>query len=291
MIPELRTGNIGDVDLPYLSYDGQEFPLILLHATGFLPWLWHPVAKELSPFYKVISPCVCDYRKTDPDTGSLSWVTIAQDIANFCHTHHIENPCLVGHSMGGTVLALAVARFGLNAKAMILIEPIFLTADFYRFPMKVEDHPFASKAIRRKNYWKDASEAMAYLKSKSLFKMWDAEVLKLYVDYGMKAGVNGGLQLVCSPETEAALFMGCLQFDPWPILPDVSCPVLVVEGEASENKQFVDILKVVSLMPDASYKMLSGAGHLIPMELPGETAAIIREFFSANNICQEDVRE
>ena len=282
MIPELRRENVGDVDLPYLSYDSQDVPLILLHATGFLPWLWHPIAKILSPFYRVISPCICDYRKT-PDTGSLGWLTIAKDIANFCHANDIKNPYVVGHSMGGTVLALAVARYGLQAKAMILIEPIFLTTEFYSLPMKVADHPFASKAIRRKNAWKDASEAMKYLKSKSLFKMWDEEVLKLYVDYGMKAGVNGGLQLVCSPETEAALFMGGRQFNPWPILPDLTCPVLVVEGEASENKKYVDIKKVVSAIPEASYKMVPGAGHLVPMERPGETAAIIREFFSANH--------
>lgn len=284
LIPELGTGNIGDVDLPYLAYDGQGVSLILLHATGFLPWLWHPVARQLSPFYRVISPCVCDYRKIDPETGSLSWVTIAEDMAHFCHAHDIKRPYLVGHSMGGTVLALAVARFGLQAKAMILIEPIFLSADFYRLTMKVSDHPFASKAIRRKNAWKDAPEAMRYLKSKSLFKMWDEEVLKLYVDYGMKAGVNGGLQLVCSPETEAALFMGGRNFNPWPILPDLTCPVLVVEGEASESKKFVDIQKVVSAIPDASYKMVPGAGHLIPMERPGETAAIIKEFFSKHHI-------
>ncbi len=278
MIPELRRENIGDVDLPYLSYDGQGDPLILLHATGFLPWLWHPIAKELSSSYRVISPCVCDYRKTDAETGSLGWLTIAKDMAHFCHTRNIRDPYLVGHSMGGTVLALAVARYGLQAKAMILIEPIFLTTEFYSFPMKVADHPFASKAIRRKNAWKDASEAMKYLKSKSLFKMWDEEVLKLYVDYGMKAGVNGGLQLVCSPETEAALFMGGRQFNPWPILPKLACPVLVVEGEASENKKYVDIKKVVSMIPDASYTLVPGAGHLIPMEKPVETAVIIREF-------------
>jgi lipase len=279
LIPELRTENLDGVDLPYLSYDGRGTPLILLHATGFLAALWHPVARALSPMYSIIVPHIVDYRPADPEKGGLSWITIARDIVAFCEKTHIKNPYLVGHSMGGTVLALAVALYGLDAKAMILIEPIFLTPEFYRLQVKVEDHPLASKAIRRKNYWQDASDAVEYLKSRSLFKTWDEEVLKLYIDYGMKGGENGGLQLVCSPRTEAALFMGGVQFDPWPHLSKITCPVLVVEGEESENRHFVDIEKVVSAFPDASYRMVPGAGHLIPMERPEKITAIIKDFF------------
>jgi lipase len=279
LIPEFRAENVGDADLPYLSYDGEGPPLILLHATGFLAALWHPVAAALSPMYRIITPQIVDYRPADPEKGGLSWITMARDIAAFCEKTNIKDPYLVGHSMGGTVLALAVAVYGLDAKAMILIEPIFLTPEFYRRHMKVEEHPLASKAIRRKNHWQDASEAMEYLKSRSLFKKWDEEVLKLYVDYGMRKNDNGGLQLVCSPRTEAALFMGSVQFDPWPHLPKVTCPVLVVEGEETENGHFVDIQKVVSTLPDASYRMVPGAGHLIPMERPDKIATIIKDFF------------
>lgn len=279
MILELRTENLGDVDLPYLSYDGGGTPLILLHATGFLAALWHPVAGALSPIYHVIAPHIVDYRPADPEKGGLSWITIARDIAVFCEKTHISNPYLVGHSMGGTVLTLAVSLYGLNPKAMILIEPIFLTPEFYRLRMKVSDHPLASKAIRRKNHWNDASEAMEYLKSRALFNKWDEEVLKLYIDYGMAENDNGGLQLVCSPRTEAALFMGGVQFDPWPHIPKVKCPVLIVEGEETENKHFVDIQKVVATFPNASYRMVPGAGHLIPMERPEKIAAIIKEYF------------
>jgi len=284
LIPELRTENLDGVDLPYLSYDGRGMPLILLHATGFLAALWHPVARALSPMYRIIAPHIVDYRPADPEKGGLSWIAIARDIAAFCEKTHIKNPYLVGHSMGGTVLALAVALYGLDAKAMILIEPIFLTPEFYRLRMKVEDHPLASKAIRRKNHWQDASEAVEYLKSRALFNNWDEKVLKLYIDYGMTDNDNGGLQLVCSPRTEAALFMGGVQFDPWPHLPKVTCPVLIVEGEESENKHFVDIQKVVATFPDASYRMVPGAGHLIPMEKPGEIAAIIKEFLNVKKI-------
>ena len=279
IIPELMTQNIGEVDLPYLSYGSGGQTLILLHATGFLSWLWHPIARDLSPIYRVIIPNIVDYRQADPESGGLPWMTIARDIFLFCKKKHIENPFLVGHSMGGTVLALAVAQYGINAKAMILIEPIFLSREIYRLKMTVEDHPLASKALKRLNSWRSSSEAMTYLKSKPLFAKWNAEILKLYIDYGMKEGEVGVLRLVCSPRAEATLFMGGLQLDPWPLLPKITCPVLVIEGEKSENKHFVNLNETVSVFSQASRRVVIGAGHLIPMERPGETTAIIREFF------------
>ncbi|NLW66226.1 MAG: alpha/beta hydrolase, partial [Bacteriovoracaceae bacterium] len=55
-MPEILTQDIGDVDLSYLLYEGDGPTLILMHATGFLPWLWHPIARELAPSYRVIAP-------------------------------------------------------------------------------------------------------------------------------------------------------------------------------------------------------------------------------------------
>ena len=82
--PVLMTQNVGDADLPYLLYDSHGPTLLLLHATGFLPWLWHPIARELSPSYKIIAPYICDYRKADPEKGGLRWMTVAKDIAALC---------------------------------------------------------------------------------------------------------------------------------------------------------------------------------------------------------------
>ena len=183
--------------------------------------------------------------------------------------------------MGATVHLIAHTLYGLEAAGMILIEPILLPAEFYRGRMSVEEHPFAAKAIRRTNFWRHRDEAMAYLRSRSLFQGWDEEMLELYISHGMTGGENGGLQLACSPQREAALFMGGRQFDPWPILPQVSCPVLLVEGEKSETAGFIDSARIQSLIPDCRRRMVKDAGHLIPMERPREVTRLIGEFFSS----------
>ena len=277
--PQICKQNIGDVELSYLFYEGDGPPLIFLHATGFQPWLWHPLARELASAYQIVAPSFCEHRETDPASGGLSWATLAEDTVRLCSALQLKKPFLVGHSMGATVHLIANALCGLQAAGMILIEPILLPAEFYHGRLSVDQHPLAAKAIRRTNFWHNRDEAMAYLHSRSLFQRWDGEMLELYIRHGITGGQNGGLHLVCSPQREAALFMGGRQFDPWPLLPKVSCPVLLVEGEKSETRGFIDLNRVQSLIPDCERRVMKDAGHLIPMEQPREVTRLIGEFF------------
>ncbi len=277
--PQACVQNIGDAELSYLRYEGEGPPLIFLHATGFQPWLWHPLARELADDYRIIAPSFCDHRETDPDEGGLNWMTLAEDTVRLCTALQLDRPFLVGHSMGATVLLIANALCGLPAAGMILIEPILLPPEFYRGAMRVDEHPLAAKAIKRTNFWRDRDDAMAYLRSRTLFQGWTEEMLELYILHGMTGGDNGGLRLACSPQREAALFMGGRQFDPWPLLPKVSCPVLIVEGEKSDSKGFIDVDRIQSLIPNSRRRTVKGAGHLVPMERPREVTRIIREFF------------
>jgi lipase len=280
-MPALLTQDIGDADLSYLLYEGDGSVIVLMHATGFSPWMWHPIARELAPRWRVIAPYFCDHRETDPEKGGLSWLTVSEDLARFCALLELDRPVLVGHSMGATIITLAHAKFGLKARGLILIEPIFFPQDFYKVQLKLEQHPIASKSIRRRDHWSNREEARTYLHSKALFKDWDSEMLDLYIDHGMKEAEGGGLQLTCSPRREASLFMGSMGYDPWPLLPQVACPTLILEGEKSQNRGFIDLKMVSSTIPKSTYRMVSHAGHLIPMENPKLTLEIIEDFFGS----------
>ncbi len=275
----LKAVQVEDTTIPYLLYDGPGPTLVLLHATGFLPWLWHPIARALKDNFRIIAPYYCDHRAADPEAGGFSWLMLAEDLAKFCERLDIRQPYMAGHSMGGAIMAIAAGKFGVDVQKLLLIEPIFLPQEIYQIKMQVEDHPLAGKSIKRRNFWNDAAEAKAYLKSKALFAAWDEEMLDLYVEYGMMPSDNGGLELACHPRREAALFMGSMAYDPWPVLEKVSCPVLVLEGENTENRGFIDQEKAARSFPNGRYLQVKDAGHLIPMEKPGQVADIMRDFF------------
>ena len=251
----------------------------MLHATGFLPWLWHPIAMELEGDYRVIAPYFCDHRVFDPEEGGLSWLLLADDLATLINRLDIGDPFIVGHSMGATVASMAEALKGPLASRLMLIEPILLPSGFYEMEITVEQHPLASKSIRRRNEWSDGEEARDYLRGKPLFQNWDQEMLDLYIQRGMTQADNGALTLACHPKREASLFMGGMVKDPWPLLESIPCPVLLVEGGASENSQVIDLKRAASVIPEARLEIVPDAGHLVPMEKPREVHALIREFF------------
>jgi lipase len=277
--PDIRYADITGSRIEYLYYDGDGPVIIMLHATGFLPWLWHPIAKKLANSYRIIAPYFCDHRHDEPEDGVVSWLSLAKDLCDLCQALKIERPLLAGHSMGATIITIASAIYGSPAEKIIMIEPIYLPEHIYSAGLTVEQHPLASKAIRRHNKWASRDEALEYLRSKALFTSWDSEALELYLNYGMVPSESGGLTLTCSPRRETALFMGGLSYNPWPLLHKITSPTLVLEGEKSENRAYIDLRKAASLMQNGTYKLVKGAGHLIPMEKPGETADIFKEYF------------
>ena len=82
--PEFHSAPIGDGHLSCLHYAGKGPPLLLLHATGFSPWLWHPVARELAGDYRVLAPSLGDRREADPEAGGIDWSLLAEDVVRLC---------------------------------------------------------------------------------------------------------------------------------------------------------------------------------------------------------------
>ena len=279
--PTVSAQDIGEVEIPYLLYENAGPCILMLHATGFQPWQWHPIAKKLSEKYRIIAPYFCTHREPDQVQRSISWLNLAEDLAILCEKLQVENPILVGHSMGATLATIGTAKFGIRPERMVLIEPIYLPQEFYQAGIGVEEHPLASKSIKRRNFWKDETEAETYLRSKKMFQQWDEEAIRLYIHYGMTRTKDSCLQLDCPPENEAGLFVGGGEFDPWPLLPAISCPVLVIEGGTSENRLFIDLKKAAASFPNGEYVEIRNAGHLIPMEKPTEIYETISAFLKA----------
>jgi len=278
-MPELKKYDIGDTAINYLHYPSDGPDLLLLHATGFLPWLWHPIAARLRDRFNIIAPYFCEHRDTEPEDGGIRWSVLADDLYRLCSGLKLKDPFVAGHSMGGTIITLCAGMHTVTPSSMILIEPIFLPPEAYKVKITVEQHPLASKSINRKSRWESVSDAESYLKSRKLFAKWDSEMLELYIRHGMEADDKGGLSLSCSPRREAALFMGGNAKDPWPLLNEIKCPVLIVEGGESENKLFLDLKETATKFPAGEYTEVKGAGHLVPMEQPEEVYKIIESFF------------
>ncbi len=75
-LPQSLVQDIGEAHIPYLAYGSDGPPLVFLHATGFLPWMWHPIARELTPPFGVKHPISVNTARQIPRTeawAGRSW--------------------------------------------------------------------------------------------------------------------------------------------------------------------------------------------------------------------------
>jgi pimeloyl-ACP methyl ester carboxylesterase len=77
-----------------------------------------------------------------------------------------------------------------------------------------------------------------------------------------------------------------MHYDPWPLLPKVQCPVLVLEGAESGNRNFIDLEKAAAGFPHGRFQRVADAGHLVVMEQPKQILGLIETFVAS--VCRDN---
>ena len=87
------------------------------------------------------------------------------------------------------------------------------------------------------------------------------------------------MELAYPPEWEAHIF-ATSPADVRRYVPQLRTPALVIRGEHSETFRPEAQERMERLLPEPEYRVVAGAGHLVPMERPKETGAVVGEFLN-----------
>lgn len=272
------------LSLPYLDSGGEKPVLHFSHANGFPTSVYLPLMSELAGDHRVVG---LSHRGQDGLSEEIrSWHRLAFDLIRFLESLEAGPVIGVGHSIGAvTTLFSAVRRPDLFSR-IVLLDPVLLPAKLILlvrlmklFGLK-DRIPLALQARRRRNGWSDREEAREYLRERSLFRGWDERFFRAYIEYGLKPTSNGRVELVCPPEAEARGFES-YSTDIWSWPPRLRTPTFIVRGEESSEALGQECFeRFLRICPVAQGAVVPGAGHLFPMEKPGETLAIIEDFCS-----------
>ena len=137
--------------------------------------------------------------------------------------------------------------------------------------------PLVNRAYNRGNNWATRQEAHDYFRDRTLFLGWEETCFQAYLDHGLKPGPDTGLTLVCPPEIEAKVFSS-YPLDVWAWPHRIRHPLLLVRGNKSRELSKGRLARLLQECPTAEGAVVSGAGHLFPMEKPKETLRLIRAF-------------
>jgi pimeloyl-ACP methyl ester carboxylesterase len=186
---------------------GGEGPLLLLcHATGFCGPMFAPVAEVLGRrFHCVTFDFRAHGRSTRPSHRPLEWDGMADDVVAVVEALSPDAAVpAVGHSMGGSALALAeAARPGTIERAWTF-EPILFerTSDI----VGPQPSPISTGARRRRATFASRDEAAERYRSRPPLDRLDERVMDLYLEHGFEELADGRVTLRCRPEDEASVF-------------------------------------------------------------------------------------
>lgn len=181
---------------------------------------------------------------------------------------------VIGHSFGATVaLRLAVAHPE-KVRSLTLIEPVYFAVAIRDAPQLVADHDAdAAPYVRALAAGDDALGARLFN------RMWS----------------EGGTRWPDLPETTRAAMIRGIHVIPFchpsiyedrpgmlepGVLDRVTAPVLLLRGSNTHPVIAAINDGLARRLPDARSLVVEGAGHMLPISHPDETAALLRDLFA-----------
>jgi 3-oxoadipate enol-lactonase len=237
----------------HLSYldQGHGPALVFLHGIGGNAANWGAQLDEFSCAYRTVAWDMPGYGNS-PMLPELSFPKYAQCLHEFLVEHNLEQPILVGHSIGGMIVQEFMATYPGMTRAAVLY------ATSPAFGRK--DGEWQQQFMRERLGPLDAGKTMAELAPYL--------VQSLVGPGATAAGIALATQsMAAAPENVYRATMLCLlEFDRREALSQINVPCLLVAGEMDTNAPPVMMAKMAAKIPGAQFRQLPGLGHLAHME-------------------------
>lgn len=248
--------------------------LVFAHANGF-PGLSY--RSLLDPLAETFDLHPLDRLGHHPDYPvNHNWGNLVDELLSYLPES--ETPLLgVGHSLGGTLMAMAADKQPERFCGVIMLDPpLMLGTDAWamkaakRFGFIDRVTP-AGKTLGRRTMWPSREVMASTLGRRGLFRRFTPEALNDYIEAGTRLLDDGSAELTFNPDIEVAIFRHLP--DHLSRLPQrLGVPIELVAGKESH------------LLTAARIKRLKRKGltisevpgtHMFPMEHPDETRAAI----------------
>ncbi|WP_329387550.1 alpha/beta hydrolase [Streptomyces sp. NBC_01716] len=240
----------------YYEEAGEGIPIVCIHAAGQDTLMYRHVVEGLSDEFRVISLDAPGHGKTlEPAGGAFRSISDHADFnEEFMAALGLENPVIVGCSMGGNmVLELAARR-----------------PDFYRAVISAEGSDYTPTVS-------DTLLEMLLLNGAQILEGWSQSMTGRRTPPQRAREVVWQLRRVC-PEVIAADLTGYAGFDRRYQVGRIDSPVLLLRGDADWLVPQDMVEQVADRIPGSRIAVLEGTGHYPMIENPVEFNDTVRGF-------------
>ena len=256
--------------LHYYRAGGAKPPLVLIHGITDDGLCWTPAAEVLAEKYDVIMVDVRGHGKSDAPDQGYDYKTMATEVAGLITGLGLENPVVMGHSMGA-MISLTLASLNPDLPRAIILEdpPAFwrvrppsqeeldfrvgMRTWFYDLKRKTRDDLL--ETVRTDNPGWSEAELDPWADAKHRFS------LKI-------------TQMIDHQETVPVNFPALLR--------QITCPVLLITADPERGAILADddVAELQKSVPHLKREHIPGAGHNVRREQFARYMEIVGTFLS-----------
>ena len=242
---------VDDIQLAYED-TGLGQPVVLLHGYPFNRSLWTEQVSALSNSYRVVTPDLRSLGESDARPGAATMNRMAQDVAALLDRLEISRAVVGGLSMGGYVALAFYKQFPSRVRALVLADT--------RAQADTED----GKQTRFQQAEKATAEGMAGIADSMLPKLLTPETVSKHPEIVKRVR---DMMLKTKPEGAAGALLGMAEReDQTPLLPQITCPTLILVGREDPITPVQDSEKMRREIAGSRLVVIDNASHVSNLE-------------------------
>jgi pimeloyl-ACP methyl ester carboxylesterase len=241
---------------------GQGHPLIFLHGFCESGEMWHYLADSLSTQYRVICPDLPGFGSS-PITHPITCLEdVAEQLEEWMDALQIQNPIVMGHSLGGYVALALLERMGDRIKAIGLLHSTAFADDLEKKEMRNRVLIFLNKHGAAKFVISFVPQLFPEHRRDEL-----ADAMALAIEDGQRSSLEGLLAYTVAMRDRKDRLAVLQQFlGPKLLLAGTLDGSVKIESSHAQQEAFTHYIE------------LEGVGHLGMVEEKEKTLVVVQDF-------------
>lgn len=244
---------------------GQGQPIIFLHGIFGSSDNWLTQARLLSAGYHTYALDLRNHGQS-PHDDQFDYPAMAADVLEFMETNRVEDPVIIGHSMGGKVAMNFAVKYPEKLKALVVVDiaPKLYDMKHYAILDGLTAIPIDEVTSRG-----EADERLSAYVPEPGVRQFLLKNLQRKPEGGFKWKLN--LPVIAANIEKIGLDVQSQR--------PFERPTLFVRGKRSNYIRDEDISRIREVFPSAELETLD-TGHWVPAEKPKEFVEVVTEWLS-----------
>lgn len=250
--------------------------MVWLHANGFNALTYRDALEPLASRLRVLAIDQRGHGGTPQVTAAADRrdaLDLRDDLLAVLEAISPHRPViLAGHSLGGCVSLLAAAEAPARVRGIALFDPVILPRETAERAMRdggaaAFESPLVAKARMRRRQFASRNEVYESYHGRAIFERWPDAALRDYIEAGFVDASDGGVELACAPEWEAANF-AAHGHDIWEAMSRIEAPVRIFRAENHSTCAVAASSEFPRPPGQVEVQTVPGATHFLPIERP-----------------------